>query len=941
MSSFLDHVPDPPPNAVEPTLTLLSTELFDKLDGVSRSNLGKARTVTERKAEIITDFVKTFRLHIGNDMSPAAHLIFPEKSGKVYFVKEVTLARLIISMYRIPKNSEDYNLLYHWNKQYQKSKRYAVDERKIRDLPLQAARVIAKRRDFTDKFKEYTVAQVNKLLDDLSAAKSAQEQKLLLKPVLNTLRIEEIRWLIQFILKKSILTFMEEYFFNCWHAQGFRVYSICNNLQLAFNLLADPQREFTREELGLHPGFKFKPQLAERLTIKYEAMVKKMQKLKPMEKAYEAKLKEMGLEDKFYIEEKMDGDRMLLHKDGNNQFKFFSRRLKDYSFLYGESFQFGSLTKYLSNAFAANVNSVILDGEMVAYDYKRQAILPFGTLKSSAMQESVRQFTTIDQYEQQTSYPYYIVFDILYLNGKDLTNYPLFFRKDILSRIINPVRHRFEVLDARLGSDTGDIERALREVITSRSEGLLLKHTQSKYGIGLRNRDWVKVKPEYLERFGENLDLVVIGKNPGVKNSYMVSLKNAENGAYYSLAMVANGFETEEYDKIERLTHGKWHEISKGQPLPSPDIIRFGHRKPVYWIDPKDSVILEVKARSIDVRPEKTYAAGSSLHNNYCRRIREDKTNDECITLQDYWELKANYTRSLEKFQNAITKKRTRHLMETLQSFENKSELKKVKVESDLFSKFEFLIMSDKKSIDGEVISIEELKKLVKKYGGKVVHQVDPIKSDSQVLAITEIDLPVGNRLLAKGMDLVKPEWIFECVRRNSIVQIEPYFIFATRNWDYYSNRVDQFGDSYVLHTPMSEIIAPPLSKSELDTFRNQFEWEEPSKPLLYLFEGTQFHVVGTSLASELLRQRIERFNGEITEKYADAGYIVVPEWEYQSNKELTQFRINKCYENIDKNLEFVDGKPTRRIPFTVTEAFVEKCIASNCIADPEDYKYC
>ena len=92
----------------------------------------------------------------------------------------------------------------------------------------------------------------------------------------------------------------------------------------------------------------------------------------------------------------------------------FSRRLKDYSYLYGESFQFGALTKFLAHAFAGNVQSVILDGEMVAYDYERNVILPFGTLKSLAIQESVRQFTTIDQYEQQTAYPFFLVFDILF-----------------------------------------------------------------------------------------------------------------------------------------------------------------------------------------------------------------------------------------------------------------------------------------------------------------------------------------------------------------------------------------------------------------------------------------------------------------------------------------------------------------------------------------------
>ncbi|KAI3402357.2 LIG4 [Candida oxycetoniae] len=935
MPWFLDNVRPPAPNQIEPTLTFLTNELFDKIDGVSRNNLGKAKTITERKAQIINEFIQSFKLYIGNDMSPAAKLIFPEKAGRLYFIKEVALARLIIKMYRIPKDADDYNLLHYWNKQYQKSKRFAADEMKLRSLPLQVARVVAKRRDFTDQYKECTVSEINNLLDNLTLAKQSSEQVDLLKPLFDSLRIEEIRWLVQFILKKPILTNMEKYFFNSWHPCGYRLYSICNDLKKTFNSLADSEKELSREELAIHPRFKFKPQLAEKLTTNYDSVVKKLQKKQPMDENFENSFKQLDLENKFYIEEKTDGDRMLLHMENGN-FKFYSRRLKDYSFLYGESFQFGSLTKYLNNAFQKKVDSVILDGEMVAYDYKRQIILPFGTLKSSAIQESVSQFTTIDQYNQQTSYPYYIIFDVLYLNGKELGNYPLFFRKTILSRIIKPVPHRFEISDARLGSTAADIEKSMREIVGNRSEGLVLKHTQSKYIIdGFRNPNWIKVKPEYLEKFGENLDLVVIGKNPGIKNSYMVGLKNTIDGAYYSFAMIGNGFEIEEFDKVERLTHGKW--IDTGTRPPPENLIRFGRKRPAYWIEPKNSVVLEIKARSIDVRPEETYAVGSSLHNNFCRRIREDKSVDECITLQEYLDLKADYMRNISRSQTVAVKRKK---YDVLTSFSDQgSDLKKVKAEFDLFSKFEFLIMSERRESKETVISAEELRALVKKYGGKVVHSIDS-KSSLQVVIITEKDLPVGNKLLSQGFDLIKPNWIFECIKRNEIVQIEPCFIFATQVWPYYSKRVDKFGDSYTIHNSLSQVTVPHLEKSDLERLKCEFEWNELSKPLLYLFKHIKIHVMGTSLASRLLRERIERFAANTVDDYVNSGYIVIPFWEEQNNRHLTMIRLKKYYEKIDKELKIMDGRFVNKIPFTVTEGFINKSIEMNSIADAEDFKY-
>ena len=91
-----------------------------------------------------------------------------------------------------------------------------------------------------------------------------------------------------------------------------------------------------------------------------------------------------------------------------------------------------------------------------------------------------------------------------------------------MNRILRPIPNRFEVLDTRLGSSLEDIERAIREVVSSRCEGLVLKNVQLKYEIdGFRNPDWIKVKPEYLEKFGENLDLVVIGKSPAIKLLYV------------------------------------------------------------------------------------------------------------------------------------------------------------------------------------------------------------------------------------------------------------------------------------------------------------------------------------------------------------------------------------------------------------------------------------
>ena len=118
----------------------------------------------------------------------------------------------------------------------------------------------------------------------------------------------------------------------------------------------------------------FQPQLAQFQQSALETIIKKM---RPVE------------DDKiFWIEEKLDGERMQLHMD-NGQFKFWSRKAKDYTYLYGQGFDTpdSSLTKHIKPAFRDGVQSCILDGEMITWNPKEDAMVPFGTLKTAALDQ--------------------------------------------------------------------------------------------------------------------------------------------------------------------------------------------------------------------------------------------------------------------------------------------------------------------------------------------------------------------------------------------------------------------------------------------------------------------------------------------------------------------------------------------------------------------------
>ena len=69
----------------------------------------------------------------------------------------------------------------------------------------------------------------------------------------------------------------------------------------------------------------------------------------------------------FIVETKIDGERMQLHRNGD-EFRYFSRGSNDYSEVFGVSKYRGTLTPFICDLFKENINSCILDGEMVGYD---------------------------------------------------------------------------------------------------------------------------------------------------------------------------------------------------------------------------------------------------------------------------------------------------------------------------------------------------------------------------------------------------------------------------------------------------------------------------------------------------------------------------------------------------------------------------------------------
>lgn len=97
--------------------------------------------------------------------------------------------------------------------------------------------------------------------------------------------------------------------------------------------------------------------------------------------------------------------------------------------------------------------------------------------------------------------PYTVkVFDLLYLNGQSLITKSTKFRKKNLRACVTPIKGHIEFVDEFVAKTAKDVREKMEEVMNDRGEGLVMKHPDSEYVLNGRNKDWIKVKPEYMVR---------------------------------------------------------------------------------------------------------------------------------------------------------------------------------------------------------------------------------------------------------------------------------------------------------------------------------------------------------------------------------------------------------------------------------------------------------
>lgn len=248
--------------------------------------------------------------------------------------------------------------------------------------------------------------------------------------------------------------------------------------------------------------------------------------------------------NEWLFEIKLDGFRALANLH-SSQVKLYSRNLKSFN----ERFPL-----IVEDLKALKLNAV-LDGEIVALD--PEGISHFQMLQNTVSEENI----------------FFYVFDILSLDGRDLSHLPLIERKSILKRLLKKKRSHVRYLD-----HVEERGRAFFELCKKEGcEGIIGKKKKSVYEVDERSKEWVKIKADTYQ------EVVICGftEPKGSRKKFGALIAGIyKNGSLEFAGHVGGGFSEEKLKEIKEFLTPC---ITKKCPFKKPPKTNTS----VTWVKPK------------------------------------------------------------------------------------------------------------------------------------------------------------------------------------------------------------------------------------------------------------------------------------------------------------------------------------------------------------------
>ncbi|MGZ5490310.1 MAG: ATP-dependent DNA ligase, partial [Nitrososphaeraceae archaeon] len=332
---------------------------------------------------------------------------------------------------------------------------------------------------------------------------------------------------------------------------------------------------------------------------------------------------------KIAFEYKLDGERVQIHKD-ESEVQLFSRNLEKITHHYPDIVEV--IEKF-------SIHKCILEAEIVPLDLESKKIQPFQELMHRKRKYNINDIVL--------KYPIKVhLFDILYLEGKDLTQYEYTKRRAILESIVKKNKNDIiQVVQQIVSSKLNQIENFFSKAEDDGCEGLMLKQLNSKYRAGAREFLWMKLKKEYGNgnTLGDSFDLTVIGallgkgKRTGYYGALLLAVYDKNSDTFQSICKVGTGFSDRDleliYNELKNyVVEEKYYNVNSNMKM---DI----------WFTPR--LVLEIRASEITLSPSHTAAYGLVRKDfglalrfpKFSGRIRCDKKPEDSTNTSELIEL--------------------------------------------------------------------------------------------------------------------------------------------------------------------------------------------------------------------------------------------------------------------------------------------------------------
>ncbi|MEM4352545.1 MAG: ATP-dependent DNA ligase [Candidatus Caldarchaeum sp.] len=338
-----------------------------------------------------------------------------------------------------------------------------------------------------------------------------------------------------------------------------------------------------------------------------------------------------------FAEYKYDGERMQIHKAGVNVW-VFSRRQENITH------QYPDVVEMVRSHVKAG--EAILECEAVPLDPETGEMLPFQELMHRKRKKEIEK--AVEEYPVALYF-----FDILYLDGEDLTTKTFLERRKTLEKIVEE-DERIKLSKGLLADSPHEIEKIFAEAVEDGCEGVIVKSVaeDSVYRAGARGWQWIKFKRDYRSEMIDTVDLVVVGafhgkgRRKGRFGALLMAAYDPGRDVFQTACKVGSGFKDEDLERFtEMLNQLKIpHKSARVDSLMQPDI----------WVEPR--VVLEIIGAEVTLSPVHTcardvlkegYGLGIRFP-RYTGRLRDDKKPEDATTPEEIVEM---YKRQLKKIE--------------------------------------------------------------------------------------------------------------------------------------------------------------------------------------------------------------------------------------------------------------------------------------------------